>query len=170
MEFYLYYPKASANHKKGALKKVDSSQVLMDMYYELAMLPTPQQLPNKPKSYFEELKNRVSTLDDHVPLFDLRTKNIYLIKRKNVYDRVLYSHYRPITQSILDLLENTLQEINNATSKETSMYFDSFKERLQKNLSFISNFNLNMLQNTFHQVFFNTNPASLAITTTQKAS
>jgi hypothetical protein len=54
------------------------------------------------KKYLKEFKINVSKIEDKIPLYDIKTENMYLILKFNVYDRVIHESYRFPEQALID--------------------------------------------------------------------
>ena len=104
---------------------------------------------------FDEIKNemkiKLSKIESHIPLYDIYTQNIYLIKKENVYVRVIHQHYRFPEKKLLDeVLENKKKIANHNNDKLL----------LRKNrkydlaLEFMNYFDLEILFGTYTRVFY----------------
>lgn len=148
----LYFPKLK---KK---KRVADSDVLHAMYFDLAIVP--------PKAKdAAQTRQHISSLGHHMPLFDIKSKNIYLIERANVYNRVVFDHYRFLSDDIVDLLRRSYGAL-----APVDVFAKRFKEKLQKNIQFIANFDLDRLRRTFFDAFMDTNPSTQELTTCVRRS
>jgi len=135
-----------------------STDVLLDnvvdeLYYKLAEIVTPDQ----------KTKEIISKLDKYIPLYDIYSKNFYIINSENVFNRVINFHYRLPTQKIVDNIEKTLLTIKD---KELT----SFKEKLIKNVKFIKNFDLDTLEKTYYKLFYLSQPFTIELTSCVKPS
>jgi hypothetical protein len=84
----------------------------------------------KIKYSLDEMKDRISKINNKVPLYDIYSHNLYLIFRDNVYDRVIYKSYRFPDKELYAKLEDNKMKI------------------------FLNNFNLTILQQTYISVFY----------------
>lgn len=166
MQILLYNP------KKDNIIELKDNDVIDDLYNNLSMIPTEQQLKKYDKTikkeYINELKNYISKLNNKLPLFDYATKNIYLISYDDIFNKVSIDNYRFPNNNILELLKSTITEIENL--KSNSEWIPKYIKKLKKNLNFLSNFNLQILKETFIDVYLNTNPFSREITSCIKPS
>lgn len=166
MKVILYYP------KQNIINEVNDKNILDEMYDKLAMIPTSDQLKNYDKlsdNYIEELKDYISTLSYKIPLFDYATKNIYLTNPDDVYIKVTTFNYRFPDHKIIELLTKTIDDLKKIDSKHIA-WVDDYIEKINKNINFMSNFNLQILKETYTTVFLNTNPTSRELTSCVKPS
>jgi hypothetical protein len=127
------------------LVDIKDSEVLYNLYYKLATLPTKKLLKSKKSNidkYLSELRIQISKLDNLIPLYDIFSKNIYLIKPEEIYDNVIYLYYRPLTKKLYEYLQSI------KTDDKT------YKEKLEKNINFMENFDLNVLEETYIKTFY----------------
>ena len=127
------------------LVDIKDSDVLYNLYYKLATLPTKKLLKSKKSNidkYLSELKIQISKLDNLIPLYDIFSKNIYLIKPEEIYDSVIHLYYRPLTKKLYEYLQSI------KTDDKT------YKEKLEKNINFMENFDLNVLEETYIKTFY----------------
>jgi len=109
---------------------IDENEVLYNLYYNLAVLPDSKTLKD---NKINELKINISKIDNYIPLYDIYSKKIYLIKPNDVYDKVINFYYRPLTK----LLYEYLKSIKTSDKK--------LDEKLKKNLLVMDNFDLKIL-------------------------
>ncbi len=150
--FHIKYP-------NNQTKTVDAEDILNELYYKLAVLDKTKYK----SSVFDQAKTKLSLIDSAIPLFDIYSKNLYLIQASNVYSRVIFHHYRLPNKKIINILETTLKKIK--TSNKTN-----YIEKLNKNLNFIYNFNLETLEQTYFKVFYLSQPITSDLTTCIKPS
>ena len=72
--------------------------------------------------------NAISSIDEYFPVYDIYYENIIMTSNNNIYDKLYYKDYRPINKSILKLIKETTEK---------------------KIITFISNFNVELLEKTF---------------------
>jgi hypothetical protein len=162
------------NSKKDTIIESSVNVVIDELYDNLSMIPTIKQLIAydksiaKPEEYLNNLKDFISRLDYKLPLFDYATKNIYLIDYENIYSKITTNNMRFPNSNIIELLKETIIEMQNLQTQ--SEWIPSYIKKLQKNLNFLSNFNMQILKETFIEVFLNTNPTTREITSCIKPS
>ena len=99
-----------------------------------------------------EIKIELSKLDNKIPLYDVYTENIFLIKKHNVYTRVTHQHYRFPEQSLL----NEIKENKNSaklSNTEDRLIMRKIK-KMDLLLNFMSYFDLGILFDTYVKVFY----------------
>lgn len=144
----------------GSLKTVDDITILNELYYNLGILDTKKYSKNE----LIEKKKEISRLDNSIPLFDIYSKNIYLINSSNVYSRIIFHHYRLPNKKILNMLKSTLETLLKSEKK------DFYLEKLQKNINFILNYDLPILEQTYFKVFYLSQPITSDLTSCIKPS
>src|SRR3972149_9989465 len=93
MSYSLYYK------KDKIIKHTKSEEVMDKLYYLEATIPTIEEIKTykkdeDPKELINDIKKSISQIDQKIPLYDEYTKNLYLIPKENVYNRVVYQSYR----------------------------------------------------------------------------
>lgn len=154
------------NSKTNNLVEI-SSNIIEELYYNLLIIPTKEQLKEYKKiditessKLIVEYKNYISKLSYKIPLFDYNSKNILIINEEDVYYSVVNLHYRFPDQNILTLLESTLNNIKQLKDDWILLY----KEKLIKNINFLNNFNLDILKETYTDIYYRSNPLSRELT------
>ena len=77
--------------KKNIIIEIDDNNVIDELYNNLSILPTVNQLMVydktiiKPEEYINKIRDHISRLNYKLPLFDYATKNIYLINYEDIY-------------------------------------------------------------------------------------
>jgi hypothetical protein len=94
-------------------------------------------------------------------MYDPYNRNIYLINYINVYNRLTVDNYRIPDNYIIDTLEKKLLK-----SKNDVEYY----EKLEKNIKFINNYDLDILENTVKKIIYDTNPILQELTKCEKKS
>lgn len=162
MKIILYYKNIDK------ILEISDDKVLDELYYNLAMIPTIKQIKEynngiiDKKKFIKEEREIISKLSYKVPLFDYITKNIYLVEKNEVYNKVTGDNYRFLDEKIIKLLKETINKIK--TIKTKTEWINKYIEKLNKNINFINNFNIKVLKKTFLAIFFETNPTSKEIT------
>lgn len=173
------YMKVILYYSKDKIIEVDESIVIDELYYKLATIPTIEQLDSKKYSLndktnlIKKQKEYISTLVNKIPLFDYSTKNIYLVNYDDIYIKVSINNYRFPDKPIIDLLNKTIKNLQEISiNKDTKKYdwIDKYIEKINKNLQFLNNFDLDILKDTYTNAFLNTNPTTRELTTCIKPS
>jgi len=128
--------------------------VLNNLYYNLATIPSYHELKyfitynNLPidntKKYIKKLKKNISKLDYNLILYDIKSKNIYLITDENVYYRVNINDYRLPDDDLLNFFNITLKNLKSKSDLTDDEI--EYKKKLIKNINFLSCFNLKVLK------------------------
>jgi hypothetical protein len=172
MKIYLYYT------NDNIIKEFKDDNILLDLYYKLAIIPDIKSLNNYIKSnniksikdtkqYIEDLKKFISINDSYIPLYDAQTKNLYLINKDNVYYRVINDNYRLPDEKILNYLNNIYNDIKLIENK--NIFLIEYSNKLEKNINYLKNYDLNVLKNTYNKILYETNPLYNQITTCLKS-
>lgn len=120
------------------------------------------------KNLIGKLRIFISKLKYKIPLFDYSTKNIVLIASDDVYQAVTYQNYRFPNSKIIELLNKTMSDLMALTAD--AEWIKIYIKKINKNLGFLSNFDIKVLKSTYSEAFLNTNPTSREITSCIKPS
>lgn len=160
--------------RNNKFKEVDFQQqkILDDMYFTLSIIPSKEQYktlyPKMTNKEIEDdifkIKKFISSYDKIIPLYDPYKKNIYLIKYKDVYNYVINKNYRVIEHKIINQLKNIIENL--LESKKDKEYI----EKLQKNINFMNNYDIDLLYNTYQKIIYETNPIFKEITQCERIS
>jgi hypothetical protein len=163
-------------YPNGKLKVVKDEQVLYELYYKLARIPTLQELgKGLNKDYLIELKRQISMRTEYVPLFDIYSNNIYLIKKENIFKRIKDNNFRLPNKQTQAIIESEIQRLTNVIkkiSKTTTVpkYYTKYLDKLKQQIMFLTSFDFPTLQDTFYRVYFDNNPYTEEITSCKKPS
>jgi len=133
---------------KNNLLDIKNSDILYNIYYNLAELPKVEQLKKyhkdikNPKEYIDELRIEISKIDNFIPLYSVFSKNIYLVKPEEVYSKIINNYNRPLTEDLYKYLKNI------KTNDKI------LQEKIQKNINFMNNFDLLILEQTYIKTFY----------------
>lgn len=176
----LYY------NESKQLKEVDKNNVMDDLYFLKASLPTDKQIKEHKqndniKKFFNKfgietginkIKKIISTVDNKVPLYDIYHENLYIISKHNVYNRVVYQYYRFPTYKVFDVIKNKKIEYNKKSQNNPDdkiLLWKAKKSRLM--IDFLENFNLDILYQTYMKIFYlYSNEVGKAITICKRPS
>jgi len=173
MKIVLFYPKLNE------IKETENDIILDNIYNELAIIPSSKQLKtynkldklllinsvNNIDDLINLFKQNISKLSNKVPLFDYNTKNIYLIDRNDVYQKVTMYNYRFPNTKIINLLKSTLDDLNIAFTKTKADWINKYIKKINKNLNFLANFDFNTLKQTYYDALIDSNPSTKDLTT-----
>ena len=155
---------------KNNIEEIDNSDILNFLYFKLYNIPPPSEIEsfnniNNTKYQLEKIMEIISSISTQLPLFDIVSYNIYLISEENVYYYVKEKHYRLPNQEILDFL------INIAETKKEKIISEKIKKQIIKNITFIKNYNFDILFNTYlHIIYKNSNQIGKNITFCHRSS
>ena len=142
-----------------SLKSIVFDNIYHELYYNLGMI-------NKDKysaKEYKDLKIQISKNDKFLPLYDIFSKNFYIINSENIYNRVHHFHYRVPTTEIIERLQKTLISFTDKT-------LESYKEKILKNINFIKNFDLDTLEKNYYKLFYLSQPNTVELTSCIKPS
>ena len=187
MKIVLFYPKINK------IIETNDTDIIDKMYNELAVIPSKEQFEKYKNiidllkindigtiiDLIERYKKYISKLSNKIPLFDYNTKNIYLINYEDVYQKVTIYNYRFPNKKIINLLQETLNDLallyntNTNTNTNTNKnknnnkteWINNYIEKINKNLNFLNNFDLIILKQTYQEAFLDSNPTSKDLTT-----
>jgi hypothetical protein len=158
MQYYLKYT-------NGEIKNIKEDNVLDELYLKLAVLPSEEELKKyvkNPKEYLKEVKIKIAKITKYIPLFDIYTKNLYIINPENIYFRIMEYNYRLPDKFIVKNIQDT---INDYTKKKIkNKFINDFLETLNKNIKFLNCFDLPTLKETFYKIYYDNNPQTKDIT------
>lgn len=148
MSIYLY------DIKNKVIKIYQNDDVFDSLYFLEARVPTIDEI-KKIKINLEDLKRTISKLDNKVPLYDVVTENMYLIKKENVYNRVYHQNYRFPEQLLMEelrLKQKKYAKIKESGNVETLLLRKIIKVDLM--ITFLENFDLDILYDTYVKIFY----------------
>lgn len=191
MSLYLLFYKDN-----NTIKEAKSEQVFDDLYFLRASIPTKDNIKEyiktgkgkkikeilsdgEPEDIIQEIKDSISKIDYSMPLYDEYSKNIYVIAKNQVYNRVMYQYYRFPDESLIHIFKEREKKLKPKIAKiketiEKEQNLGEFKksqdihyETLHKNirlqreyrkltlmLGFMNSFNIEILQTTYIKVFY----------------
>lgn len=164
-DYYVFLLDISTNEILEINEK-DKNEILERMYFlQLRPFTLEESKKSKNKKLNEilkkktfneinnEIKIKISNIESHVPLYDVYTENIYLIKKYNVYTRVVHQHYRFPEKKLLEEIENN-KKINEKYIQPNDKLL---LRKIKKNellLNFMAYFDLDILFGTYTKVFY----------------
>ena len=139
------------NFKKNKIVDYPLDKTMKVLYYLEARPPeqTETKIPIK------EIKIKISKSDIFVPLYDIMTNNLYIINRKNVYDRVVYNDYRFPDKMILDLIEENKKKYKASLEKTKNKVKERYLRKTKLITDFLSYYDYETLYSTYLKVFYN---------------
>jgi hypothetical protein len=87
--------------------------------------------------YYENIRKRISKIEDVLPLFDIFSKRMFMINKHNLYNRIVHENYRIINEQLLEKLKKN----------KNNMY--------ENIISFVQKYyNVKILEKTYMIVFY----------------
>jgi hypothetical protein len=164
MQYYLKYT-------NGEIKNIKEDNVLDELYLNLAFLPSEEELKKyvkNPKEYLKEVKIKIAKITKYIPLFDIYTKNLYIINPENIYFRIMEYNYRLPDKFIVKNIQDTINDYTK--KKKRNKFINDFLETLNKNIKFLNCFDLPTLKETFYKIYYDNNPQTKDITSCARPS
>ena len=164
MSIYLY------DIKNKKIKLYEKNDIFDSLYFLETRVPTTEELSTL-KITSDEIKKSISKIDNKMPLYDVVTENMYLIKKENVYNRVYHQNYRFPEQTLLDhfiLKQKKYSELKKKGNIETLLLRKILKNDLM--ISFLENFDLDILYETYVKIFYKYSKYGKEITLCKNAS
>jgi len=121
-----------------------------------AQMITPEQAKKLklPADYQEKLRATISHYEERVPLYDISYNHIFLVYKNNVYPRIIYDNYRFVDRTFYESLLNLEKP------------FESDRE----NLRILSYYDLDILQQTYFKIFYESFVVNEYITSCRRPS
>lgn len=176
-------------NKYNTLKFIKDKDVIDMLYYLEARVPTEKDIREYKRSgkdkdikkyissySIEDIKNRISELEYKIPLYDEYTRNMYIINKENVYNRVVKQYYRFPSKELISVLkkryDNIVKDVgtDNSHDKQISEYDTDntihykklHKEKILKRearklklmFEFLDQYNMNILNITYIKIFY----------------
>jgi len=156
--YYLHF------HQTNSIKKVAPNKVLDLLYSGEASIPI-KPSKNVTQTQIKAMREQLSKSVERIPLYDVYSRDIYLIKKKNLYRRVVKDSYRFPDQKFLDQLKELLKTLIKDPSAKL------YRKKVEKNIKFLTNFDLQTLEQTYVSAFYYDSPeVGQEITTCQRKS
>lgn len=124
--------------------------ILDKIYFGQMRLPTELEIEI---NHIAHTKKELSKIEDKIPLYDVYTENIYLIKKYNVYSRVVHQHYRFPEHDILEELNNKKEEYKSNMDTSDKLLLRKIR-KLDLMIDFMKCFELDILFDTYVKVFY----------------
>lgn len=159
--------------KKNKLVKIKiEPDKLINLFYDnLIRIPIKNELENKSiidyDKYINKIKKNISKIKNYIPLFDIYSSNIFLIKHDNVYKRIYNDHYRFITNNELNIMKKEFDIMNNLMNLTNTQKL--YKKKIKKNIDFLVNFNLDIMTDSYiKSIYYGSNQVGKNITYCKK--
>ncbi len=89
---------------------------------------------------------------DTIPLFDIYSKNIFLIFKDNVYDRVFEDNYRLPDKKLIQELQDSLKKTKGEKNKSIQIY----RNKLKANLEILKKYDMKKLKQAYESAIYQT--------------
>lgn len=109
-------------------KKDNPETIITDLYYNLTSITS------------NNIKTLISSYQHLFPMYDIVTENIVLVKKTELYEKLILLNFRPINKTIYNNILN------------------SKSIHLNKSINFLNNFDLDLLESTFIKNVYDTMP------------
>lgn len=158
------------NIKKNVEEKIEEKDIIHSLYY------LTHRLPKLSNNNLTEIKQEISRISNLCPLYDIYTDNLYLISQDNLYNSVFNKYYRFPTIKLLNNLK-IQYNYNKKLLKNSNEMTDTYKKLLERTnskykliLTFMNNFDNNILLDTYIKSLYNTKELGKSITLCKKPS
>ena len=173
----LFYNKVNKNKQmelflfdigKNEIVEFDNETNILDkLYFLQARLPTEKEITEAQNKKIQEylkkdnydnlikkMRIEISKIEEKTPLYDVYTENIYLIKKHNVYSRVMHQHYRFPEKYIIDeLIEKKKEYANTIKNIDDKLLLRKIK-KINLMIEFMNCFDLDVLFDTYVKIFY----------------
>lgn len=149
------------NNKKVFVKEKDILDGLYYFKYKLDLNQTKENI-EKDKKYISKLKNKIA-------LYDIKSDNLYLINREDVFNKVFIDNYRFITKKYLNDFIEKKQELLNVKYKDHP-FKGTHINKYNYFVNFLQNFDLDIYFRTYIDVLYNTDKLGGELTFKEKLS
>jgi len=120
------------------------------------------------KEYLILLKNKISELEDYIPLYNINIRDIQIINKSKIYDKIIKESYRFPDKFIITNIQNELIKYKN---KKLSENQQQFYEKLKRTYFFLINFNYKILKISYvNNMYYGSTKIGKDITTYERIS
>lgn len=134
------------NNKRVYVKDEDIVDGIYHFKYKIDFSQTPDKI-QKDKEYISKLKYQIA-------LYDIKSDNLYLINRDQVYNKVFNENYRFITKNYYDMFMKKKQ--NSLIDKyEKHPFKTNHINKYSYIINFLQNFDLDIYYRTYIDVLYN---------------
>lgn len=145
--------------KEDAIKNVKVDDAIFKIYYQEYRIPTSNELrKGNSKMTVKEIKKIISSDEQHVPLYDVFTENLYIIIGRNVYSRVVNHDYRFPDELIMNSVIRSRDEKINKIERNPELRNDKvFMRSIRKAnlmIDFMNQFDYDTLYSTYLKIFY----------------
>ena len=120
------------------------------------------------KEYLILLKNKISELEDYIPLYNINIRDIQIVYKSDIYDKIINKSFRFPDEFIITNIKN---ELVNYKNKKLSENQQKFYNKLKNTYKFLINFNYKLLKESYiNSIYYGSNKIGKDITTYEKIS
>ena len=120
------------------------------------------------EKYINNLKKNISTLNDYIPLFNINIRDIQLVEKSLVYDKIILENYRFPDKYIINNIKNHLIKCKNKNLNDIQK---KFCIKLKKTYKFLNYFDHDLLKQSYiNIVYYGTNKIGKNLTTFERIS
>jgi len=143
--FYLY------KKKDNKLVKLEKEMVLISLYLGEAIIPLKEHMKGQ-QITADENKMNISKIDNKIPLYDEMTRNMFLIDKDDVYSKVVYESYRFPELDLIKMFKKKRVQLKGMKNKDKLQ--DRELNKLGLMLDYLNMFDVEILENTYMKVFY----------------
>lgn len=134
------------NNKREFVQEENIVEGIYHFQYKLDLSQSPEKI--------EADKIFISKLKYQIALYDIKSDNVYLIDKSQVYNKVFNENYRFITQKFYDeILEKKQKKLEEKYKNHP--FKDNHMNKYDYFLNFLQNFNLDIYFRTYIDVLYN---------------
>lgn len=175
------------------LKWISDNDIIDELYEARARLPTIEDIESyikkgnnqeiinyikndTPQNIIKQIKESISKIDNKIPLYDAYKRNLFIISKENVFNRVIKMSYRFPDKYLLNYINDKKQEYGKLDFDPSNLSYKiiSQKSEYEKILlmdNFLSSFDLDILEKTYTSVmYYSASEVGKNITTCKKPS
>lgn len=158
----------SIKQKKLIKYKWNELEILENLLNNKIRLP--KIIDNKiiTEDYINNLKIKISKLENYIPLYNINIRNIQIISKNLIFEKIKKDKFRFPDNNII---KNIKSEIINLKNTERTPNLDIFYKKLIQSYNFLKNFDLDLLENSYiRMIYFGSKTVGKDITTYEKIS
>lgn len=149
------------NNKKTYVKEQDIVDGLYHFKYKLDLTQSEDKI-KQDKIFISKLKYQIA-------LYDIKSDNLYLVNREQVYDKVFNQNYRFITKKYLNEFIEKKQKTNEEKYKDHP-FKSNHMNKYNYFINFLQNFDLDVYFRTYIDVLYNIDELGGELTFKEKPS
>jgi len=148
--------------------KWNELNILNDLLEGQIRFPKINENRNITKEYLLLLKNKLSQLEEYIPLYNINIRDIQIVYKSDIYDKIINKSFRFPDEFIITNIKN---ELINYKNKKLSENQQKFYNKLKNTYKFLINFNYKLLKESYiNSIYYGSNKIGKDITTYEKIS